>query len=115
MGERRIYDLPIFIEDINIESSRDIDKYTLENAGDIEAIKKFYTDKGIEIVDVEHIDPAIGPERDEINAYFPEGWNIISAGGPWVDVIDKNKNVKFSMFVKKAPWDYCFFTRPKLA
>lgn len=111
--ERRKHDLPIFIETLDKPDSWNQD-YTVDKVKDIEKVKEWYQNLGIEIIDIRHIDPAIGPERDEIEAYYPEGWKEVGDGGsPWVDVINAEKQFMFSMFVKKAPWDYCFFTRPR--
>jgi len=113
MSDRRKYDLPIFIETLDKPDSWNQD-YTVDKVRDIEKVKEWYQNLGIEIIDVRHIDPAIGPERDEIEAYYPEGWEEVSDGSsPWVDVLNAEKQVMFSMFVKKAPWDYCFFARPR--
>lgn len=113
MSDRRKYDLPIFIETLDKPDSWNQD-YTVDKVKDIEKVKEWYQNLGIEIIDVRHIDPAIGPERDEIEAYYPEGWEEVGDGcSPWVDVLNAEKQVMFSMFVKKAPWDYCFFARPR--
>ena len=110
---RRKYDLPIFIETLDKPDSWNQD-YTVDKVKDIEKVKEWYQNLGIEIIDVRHIDPAIGPERDEIEACYPEGWEEVGDGSsPWVDVLNAEKQVMFSMFVKKAPWDYCFFARPR--
>lgn len=110
---RRKYDLPIFIETLDKPDSWNQD-YTVDKVKDIEKVKEWYQNLGIEIIDVRHIDPAIGPERDEIEAYYPEEWEEVGDGSsPWVDVLNAEKQVMFSMFVKKAPWDYCFFARPR--
>ena len=112
MKEKRVYDLPIFIE--NMDDRPWSGTYTLDKIKDIEAVKKFYTDLGIELLEIRHISPAIGPERDEISAYFPDGWAEKGDGqSPWVTIINEKGEQLFSMFVKKAPWDYCFFARPK--
>lgn len=113
MSDRRKYNLPIFIETFDKPDSWNQD-YTINNIKDIEKVKEWYQNLGIEIIDIRHINPAIGPERDEIEAYYPDRWEEVGHGSsPWVDVINAEKQVMFSMFVKKAPWDYCFFTRPK--
>lgn len=113
MSDRRKYDLPIFIETLDKPDSWSQD-YTVDKVKDIEKVKEWYQNLGIEIIDIRHIDPAIGPERDEIEAYYPEGWEEVGDGSsPWVDVLNAEKQVMFSMFVKKAPWDYCFFSRPR--
>lgn len=111
--DRRKYDLPIFIDTLDKPDSWYQD-YTVDKVKDIEKVKEFYQSLGIEIIGIKHIDPSIGPERDEIEAYYPEGWKEVSAGGSWVDVINQDKQIMFSMFCKKAPWDYCFFARPKI-
>ena len=109
--ERRQYSLPIFIEGFD---DREFNQnYLVDEIKDIDAVKDFYHKLGIEILEIDHIDPAIGPKRDELLAYYPEGWTEVGVGGPWVDVLNDKQEVVFSMFVKKAPWDYCFFTRPR--
>lgn len=111
--KQRKYDLPIIIEGFDDTDRYDKD-YTVNTVKDIEAVKKFYTDLGIEILEIEHIAPSIGPERDEIIAYYPDGWEEKGDGqSPWVSVFNEKNEEVFEMFVKKAPWDYCFFTRPR--
>lgn len=113
MSDRRKYYLPIFIETLDKLDSWNQD-YTVDKIKDIEKVKEWYQNLGIKIIDVVHINPSIGPERDEIAVYYPDGWKEIGDGhSPWVNVVNAEKKIMFSMFIKKAPWDYCFFTRPR--
>jgi len=109
MSDRRVYRLPIFVDHLDTrEFNQD---YTVDHIKDIEEVKRWYQSFGIEIIDIDHIYPPIGPIRDEILAYYPEGWSEEGAGGPWVSVYNEKHEEMFHMFVKKAPWDYCFFAR----
>lgn len=111
----RTYDLPIVVTSIN----RDIfdQEYTIDKVYKLDEVKAWYESMGIQILRIKHIAPSLGPKRDEIEAKLPDGWKEVSddANGnstPWVYILNENGKKMFSMFVKKAPWDYCFFAEP---
>ena len=105
----RIYELPIIVSHIN--RKYDNQEYLLDKIEKFDDVKSWYESKGIKVLGTRHITPAIGPERDEIEAKYPEGWEEVAAGGPWVDIINEHGEKIISLFVKKAPWDYCFFAK----
>lgn len=111
----RTYDLPIVVISIN----RDLwdQEYTIDKVYKLDEVKAWYESMGIQILKIKHIAPSLGPERDEIEARLPDEWKEVSADAngnqtPWVYVLNENGEKMFSMFVKKAPWDYCFFAKP---
>lgn len=79
-------------------------KYTntyLKSSEDLEAVKKRYTDMGIDIVN----------DRDSLswNARLPEGWMEKGDGGYWINVYDERGKLRFSYFVKQCIYEYDTF------
>ena len=103
--------LPIAIEGLNDRSFND--DYILKDEAEYESIKNFYESYGIKVLEHETFDPTFGSNHTEIMAELPDKWETKSAGSYWVYVLDQNKEKVFSLFIKKSPWDYAFFLRPR--